>query len=207
MWWKRFWVVALARLSNQTSLSSLIPSVKCCWVASSSLPHWLVPRVPVLQVHSRSAHYRWAQERELTSHPPLCSLKPSAVLHPPPPLPSSSLIRLLTPHWSHQSSFDLQYLHHPPAPIVATGNLRNAPPLPALSAASIQLNASQSAVVGGVPSHRVPLPVGSLPCGGSDHSTVLTTRDLAPQPTVIEVTSQAIPWWIIKRPETELRVT
>lgn len=121
--------------------------------------------------------------------------------------PSSSLIRLLTPRWSHQSSFDLQYLHHPPVPIVATGNLRNGPPLPALSTASILLNVSQSVVVGGVPSHRALLPFGSLPCGGSDHSAVLTTRDLAPQPTVIEVTSQAIPWWIIKRPETELRVT
>lgn len=126
----------------------------------------------------------------------LGSLKPSAVPLPPPhhpPHPSFSLILLLTPHRSHQSSFDLHYLHHPPVPIVATGNLRNGPPLPALSAASILLNVSQSAVVGGVPSHRALLPVGSLPCGGSDHSTVLTTRDLAPQPTVIEVTSQAIP--------------
>lgn len=122
--------------------------------------------------------------------------------------PSSSLIRLLTPHWSHQSSFDLQYLHHPPVPIVATGTLRNALPLlPPLSETSILLNVSQSVVVGGKPSHRALLPVGSLPWGGSDHSAVLTTRDLAPKPTVIEVTSQAIPWWIIKRPETELRVT
>eukprot|EP00064_Thunnus_orientalis_P006202 superscaffoldBa00000636_g6218 len=61
------------------------------------------------------------------------------------------------------------------------------------SAASILLNVSQSVAVGGVPSHRALLPVGSLPCGGSDHRAVLTTRDLAPQPTVIEVTSQAIP--------------
>lgn len=68
-------------------------------------------------------------------------------------------------------------------------------PLPSrpLGTASILLNESQSVVVGGVPNHRALLPVGSLPCGGSDHSTVLTTRDLAPQPTVIEVTSQAIP--------------
>lgn len=44
-----------------------------------------------------------------------------------------------------------------------------------------------------MPSHRARLPVGSLPCGDSDHSVVLTTRDLARQPTVIEVTSQAIP--------------
>lgn len=80
------------------------------------------------------------------------------------------------------------------------------PCLPSVQPAS-PLNVSQSVVVGGVPSHRALLPVGSLPCGGSDHSAVLTTRDLAPQPTVIEVTSQAIPWWIIKRPETELRVT
>ncbi len=172
-----------------------------------SPPLLCVLRALGLQVHSLSAHYRWAQERELTSHPPLGSLKPSAVPLPPPPPPSFSLIRLLTPRWSHQSSFDLQYLHHPPVPVVATGNLRNAPPLPALGAASILLNVSQSVVVGGVPSHRALLPVGSLPCGGSDHSAVLTTRDLAPQPTVIEVTSQAIPWWIIKRPETELRVT
>lgn len=78
---------------------------------------------------------------------------------------------------------------------MATGNVKNAPPLPALSAASILLNVSQSmvVVVGGGASHRAHLPVGSLPCGGSDHSAVLTTRDLAPQPTVIEVTSQAIP--------------
>lgn len=184
----------------------MCPSVKCGGVASFSLsPSALCTEgsriagaqpVCPLQVGPR--------ESELTSHPPLGSLKPSAVPLPPP---SFSLIRLLTPRWSHQSSFDLQYLHHPPVPIVATGNLRNGPPLPALSAASILLNVSQSVVVGGVPSHRALLPVGSLPCGGSDHSAVLTTRDLAPQPTVIEVTSQAIPWWIIKRPETELRVT
>lgn len=55
------------------------------------------------------------------------------------------------------------------------------------------LHVSQSMVVVEVPSHRARPPVGSLPCGGSDHSAVLTTRDLAPQPTVIEVTSQAIP--------------
>lgn len=42
--------------------------------------------------------------------------------------PPFSLV--LTPHRSHPSSFDLQYLHHPPVPIVATGNLRNAPPPP-----------------------------------------------------------------------------
>lgn len=68
-------------------------------------------------------------------------------------------------------------------------------PLPpsALRAASILLNVSQSVAVGGVPSHRALLPVGNLPRGGSDHSAVLTTRDLAPQPAVIEVTSQAIP--------------
>lgn len=69
-----------------------------------------------------------------------------------------------------------------------------APPLLAL----IQLDVSQSmaavpAEAVGVPSHRARPPVGSLPYGGSDHSAVLTTRDLAPQPTVIEVTSQAIP--------------
>lgn len=74
------------------------------------------------------------------------------------------------------------------------GNAERAPPLPAL----IQLDASQSmaavpAEAVGVPSHRARPPVGSLPYGGSDHSGVLTTRDLAPQPTVIEVTSQAIP--------------
>lgn len=45
----------------------------------------------------------------------------------------------------------------------------------------------------GVPSHRARSALGSRPCGGSDRSAVLTTRDLAPQPTVIEVTSQAIP--------------
>lgn len=50
-----------------------------------------------------------------------------------------------------------------------------------------------AAEVVGVPSHRARPALGSLPCGGSDHSAVLTTRDLAPQPTVIEVTSQAIP--------------
>lgn len=72
--------------SNQTSLSSLCPSVKCCCTASASLsPLLCVLRAPWLQVHSLSAHYRWARERELTSHPPLGSLKPSAVPLPPPP--------------------------------------------------------------------------------------------------------------------------
>lgn len=203
-WWTMYLVLSPSSQSNQASHSSLCPSVKCCWVASSSLCEL---RAPGLQVHSLSAHYRWAQESVLTSHPPLGSLKPSAVPPPPPSSPSFSLMRVPTPHWSHPSSFDLQYLHHPPVPFVAIGNLKNAPPIPALSAASILLNMSQSVLVGGLPSHRALLPFGSLPCGGSDHSTVLTTRDLAPQPTVIEVTSQAIPWWIIKRPETELRVT
>lgn len=74
------------------------------------------------------------------------------------------------------------------------GNVKNAPPLPALN----QLDVSQSMVavlaeVVGLPSHKAHPPVGSPPCGGSDHSAVLTTRDLAPQPTVIEVASQAIP--------------
>lgn len=50
-----------------------------------SPPLLCVLRAPGLQVHSLSAHYRWAQERELTSHPPLGSLKPSAVLSLPPP--------------------------------------------------------------------------------------------------------------------------
>ena len=45
----------------------------------------------------------------------------------------------------------------------------------------------------GLPSHTAFLPLGSSPCGGSDHSAVLTTRGLVPQPTVIEVASQAIP--------------
>lgn len=89
---------------------------------------------------------------------------------------------------SHQSSLDLQYLHHAPLPIVTTGNVKNAPPLPAL-----HLSQSMVVAAAGAQSHRARPPVGSLPCGGSDHSAVLTTRDLAPQPTVIEVTSQAIP--------------
>lgn len=62
-----------------------------------SRPLLCVLRAPGLQVHSLFAHYRWAQEREHTSHPPFGSLKPSAVHLPPPPPPSSSLIRLLTP--------------------------------------------------------------------------------------------------------------
>ena len=66
-------------------------------------PRLCMLRAPGLQVHSLSAHYRWAPERELTSHPPLGSLKPSAVplppllLPPPPPPLSFSLIRLLAP--------------------------------------------------------------------------------------------------------------
>lgn len=35
-----------------------------------SPPPLCVLRASGLQVHSLSAHYRWAQERELTSHPP-----------------------------------------------------------------------------------------------------------------------------------------
>lgn len=115
---------------------------------------------------SLRAHYTF-------SRPPLiCPLPPSAC--------------------SHQSSLDLQYLHHPPLPIVTSGNVKNAPPLPALDVSQSMVAAAAAGVVG-VPSHRARPPVGSLPCGGSDHSAVLTTRDLAPQPTVIEVTSQAIP--------------
>lgn len=64
---------------------------------------------------------------------------------------------------------------------------------PAPPGASILPNVHQSVAVGGAPGHKVLLPVGSLPRGGSDHNTVLTTRDLALQPTVIEVTSQAVP--------------
>lgn len=186
--------------SNQTSLSSLCPSVKCCCTASASL----------------SPTALCAESSMTAGAQPVCPLQvgPRERAHISP---SSWLIKTfscsspsspsLTPCWSHQSSFDLQYLHHPPAPIVATENLRNGPPLPALGVASILLILSQSVSVGGVPGQGALLPVGSLPCGGSDHGAVLTTRDLAPQPTVIEVTSQAIPWWIIKRPETELRVT
>lgn len=62
-----------------------------------SPPLLCVLRTPGLQVHSLSAHYRWAQERELTSHPPLGSLKPSAVPLPTPPFPPPSS-SLLQPH-------------------------------------------------------------------------------------------------------------
>lgn len=113
------------------------------------------------------AHYTF-------SRPPLiCSLPPSAC--------------------SHQSNLDLQYLHHVPLSIVTTGNVKNAPPLPALNVSQSMVVVVAAAEAVGAPSHRARPPVGSLPCGGSDHSAVLTTRDLAPQPTVIEVTSQAIP--------------
>lgn len=77
---------------------------------------------------------------------------------------------------------------------MTTGNVKNAPPPPALHVSqSMAVVVVAVAEAVGVPSHRARPPLGSLPCGGSDHSAVLTTRDLAPQPTVIEVTSQAIP--------------
>lgn len=191
--------------SHRTSLSSLCPSVKCCWVASSP--------TALLAEGSRTAGAQpvcplqvGPRERERAHVSPFSGLikvfscsSPYFFLSPP-----FSLV--LTPHRSHPSSFDLQYLHHPPSPLWLWGIWGMPLPL-AHGASSILLNVSQSVAVGGVPSHRALLAVGSLPCGGSDHSTVLTTRDLAPQPTVIEVTSQAIPWWIIKRPETELKVT
>lgn len=63
-----------------------------------SPPLLCVLRALGLQVHSLSAHYRWAQERELTSHPPLGSLKPSAVPSP------STLLPLLPPSASYGCS-------------------------------------------------------------------------------------------------------
>lgn len=192
--------------SHQTSLSSLCPSVKCCWVASSP--------TALLAEGSRTAGAQpvcplqvGPRERELTSHPSLGSLKSLAA--PPPTsssLPPSAWCSRHTDH-THQALIYSIYTILP-SPLWLWGIWGMPLPLPAAhGASSILLNVSQSVAVGGVPSHRALLAVGSLPCGGSDHSTVLTTRDLAPQPTVIEVTSQAIPWWIIKRPETELKVT
>lgn len=147
------------------------------------------------------------RERELTSHPSLGSLKSLAA--PPPTsssLPPSAWCSRHTDH-THQALIYSIYTILL-SPLWLWGIWGMPLPLPAAhGASSILLNVSQSVAVGGVPSHRALLAVGSPPCGGSDHSTVLTTRDLAPQPTVIEVTSQAIPWWIIKRPETELKVT
>lgn len=107
------------------------PCVLLSSVAGLPVPQllcWL--RAPGLQVHSLSAHYRWARERERAHVSPFSGLikvfscsSPYFFLSPP-----FSLV--LTPHRSHPSSFDLQYLHHPPVPIVAMGNLRNAPPPP-----------------------------------------------------------------------------
>ncbi|CAB1420847.1 unnamed protein product [Pleuronectes platessa] len=99
----------------QSDLSSLRPPVKSCWVTSSPTP----PATAVWLLRAPGL-----QVHSLPAH--------------------YSLMRLLTPRCSHQSSFDLQYLHHPPVPIVAKGNLRNAPPLPALSAASMLLNTDVS---------------------------------------------------------------
>lgn len=115
--------------SHQTSLSSLCPSVKCCWVASSP--------TALLAEGSRTAGAQpvcplqvGPRERERAHVSPFSGLikvfscsSPYFFLSPP-----FSLV--LTPHRSHPSSFDLQYLHHPPVPIVAMGNLRNAPPPP-----------------------------------------------------------------------------
>lgn len=147
------------------------------------------------------------RERELMSHPSLGSLKSLAA----PPTTSSSLppSAWCSRHTDHTHQALIYSIYTIlPSPLWLWGIWGMPLPLPAAhGASSILLNVSQSVAVGGVPSHRALLAVGSLPCGGSDHSTVLTTRDLAPQPTVIEVTSQAIPWWIIKRPETELKVT
>lgn len=190
-------ILAPSSLSNQPSLSSVCPYVKCFRAASSSLPHCFVCW-GLLDCRCKACLPTTGGPKKACSHlnRPLGSLKPSAV--PPPSGARRTLItaiKLWFTVWSLRRSARWESSDCPPPPSLP-------PP-----ATSIQLNAHQSAAVGGAPGHRALLPVGSLPCGGSDHNTVLTTRDLALQPTVIEVISQAVPWWIIKRPETELGVT
>lgn len=152
-------ILAPSSLSYQPSLLSVCPYVKWSRAASSALPHC-------------SVCWRVLDCRCKACLPTTGGPGKAALISSPP-----WLIKAFS--CSSTSTFRCSYcIDHSQALIYSfiAAQLHSLTtqwmPLsfPAPPGASILPNVHQSVAVGGAPGHKVLLPVGRLPCGGSDHS-------------------------------------